>query len=107
VVEVRRQVVGGLARHDTGRRQAAGGLCAGSLRWRLFHQPSARRRDEQQSLDRRQLRWRAAATRAWRAGAATGTASILLEKRQVGARPADPRRRSAWLLGIARLSQLW
>ena len=35
------------------------------------------------------LRWRAAAARARRAGASAGAAPVFLEERQVGARPAD------------------
>ena len=47
------------------------------------------------------LRGRAARARARRAGAAARAASLLLEEREVGARPAMRRRRRAGLLGAA------
>ena len=59
------------------------------LRRRLHDEPAARGRDRRQGVGRVRLRRRAARPRARRPGAAARPAPLLLEERQVGARPAS------------------
>ena len=63
----------------------------GVLRRRLHHQPAARRRHRRPGVGGLRLRRRPAGGRARRPGAAAGAAPVLLEERQVGARPRPAR----------------
>ena len=76
------------------------------LRRRLHDEPAARGRHRRQGVGRVRVRRRAARSRARRPGAAARSAPLLLEERQVGARPRAARRRRARLLGVERLPQL-
>ena len=62
-------------------------------RRRLHDEPSARGRDRRQGVGRVRLRRRAARARARRARTDAGPPPLLLEEREVGARPAPPSRR--------------
>ena len=59
------------------------------LRRRLHHQPAPRRRPQQPGVRRLGVRRQAAGAGARRSGAARRAGPLLLEERQVGARPAD------------------
>ena len=74
------------------RRRHGGRVRHRLVRRRLHDQPRARGRHRGQGLGRPRVRRRAAGPRARRPGAAPGPASVLLEEREVGARPrADAR----------------
>ena len=75
-------------------------------RRRIHDQPAARGPHRRQGLGRPHLRRRAARARARRPGAPARPAPVLLEEREVGARPHADRRGRAGLLGVRRLPQL-
>ena len=87
VVEVRHHVDRGVVDLLLDGRRAVGRLRRRDGRRRLHHQSPARRPHRRQGVDRLSLRRRAARGRARRAGAAARPAPVLLEERQVGARP--------------------
>src|SRR5262245_21518155 len=99
VVEARHGLERRLRRHATGRGRAREGVRARLLRRRLHDQPPAGRPHRRQGLGCVRLRRRAARPGARRARAAAGAAPLLLEEREVGPRPAAPRRGRARLLG--------
>src|SRR5439155_24522789 len=76
-------------------------VCQGVLRRRLHDEPAARGRHRRQGLGGVPLRRGAHRPRARRAGPTARSSPLLLEERQVGARPAPARRRRARLLGVA------
>src|SRR5918992_1401028 len=106
VVEVRHRLEGRVRGHAARGDRAVGRVRGGLVRRRLHHQPPARRRDRRQGLDRLRVRRRAARPRARRPGPPAGAAPVLLEEREVGARPQRDGRGRAGLLGELRLPQL-
>ena len=95
VVEARHGVGGRLRRHAARRRRDVRRVRRRVLRRRLHDEPAARGRDRRQGVGRVRLRRRAARPRARRAGAAARPAPLLLEEREVGARPPAARRRTS------------
>ncbi len=87
-----------LRRHAARRHRAGRRLRNGLVRRRLHHQPADRRRDRRQGVDRRRVRRHRARARSWRPGPAARAAPLLLEEREVGARPHDQRARRARVL---------
>src|SRR5918997_1445529 len=73
---------------------------------RRHHHPPARRRDRRQGVGGVRVRGRAARPRARRPGPAARAAPLLLEEREVGARPLADDRGRARLLGGQRLPRL-
>src|SRR5450755_2663362 len=75
------------------------------VRRRVHDQSVAGRPDGRARVGGLRVRGGAARARARRAGAVAGAASVLLEEREVGARPDADAAGRAWLLGGSRLSQ--
>ena len=102
VVEARHGLDGRLARHAARRRRderrATSLAC---LRRRLHDQPAAGGPDRRQGVGRLRVRRRAARARARRPGAAARAAPLLLEEREVGARPRAARARTSRASGRA------
>src|SRR5688572_15815076 len=106
MVEAGHDLGGRLGRHAARRRGDQRRLRDGLLGRRLHDEPAARGRDGREGLGRLRLRRRAARPRARRAGAPPRSAPLLLEEREVGARPAPDGRGRAGVLGGARLPPL-
>src|SRR5918994_1740014 len=103
VVEARHELPRRLGRHAARERRHARRVLDGLLVRRLHDQHPARRPDRRQGVGGDRARGRAAAARARRPRAPPRSAPVLLEEREVGRRPADPRPRRARLLGAERL----
>ena len=95
LVQGRRPVAGRAGGHAAGPGGSRRPLRAGVLRRRLHHQPADRGRHRRQGVGGLRLRRRAARTRARRPGPAARAAPVLLEERQVDARPGTARLRRA------------
>ena len=87
VVEARHGLGGRVGGRPARRRRDRRRVRAGPLLRRLHHQPAARGPHRRQGLGRLRLRRRAARAGARRPGAPAGPPPLLLEERQVGARP--------------------
>ena len=89
VVEARHRLARRLRRHAARRASRPRPSTSIAVRGRRLHdQPAARGRHRRQGVDRVRVRRRAARARARRPGADARPAPLLLEEREVGARPA-------------------
>ncbi|CAA9552222.1 MAG: conserved hypothetical protein, partial [uncultured Thermomicrobiales bacterium] len=106
VVQARHGLGGGLGRHPARRRRDQRSAPGGPLRRRVHHQRAARGRHGRQGVGGVRLRRRAARPGARRAGPPARAPPLLLEEREVGARPGTGGPRPPGLLGVARIPQL-